>query len=316
MDLCRSLIQEQVKISEPTPSHLSGAEFFTGRPLPLLAATDHMGEGIAAHDHDFLEIVVVLSGHAEHCSIHGVQNIQRGDVVLLRPGTWHLYQNCQELVIFNCCFGMELLRRELAAFVSNPVLNYLFYMGPLSQNRKGVLTWQIPESALEECHAHLKVMESMVPLYGSFIEDEALAHLELTGRLILFLHELGRHLPDDESTLLRRPAALHPAVRQASRLLEEKATHAWTLKELAGELHLDPSYLVRLFKMGMGLSPMAYLARYRAEQAAALLLRGDLPIGDIGQEVGWSDPSYFAERFKDHFGLSPREYRSRFTDRV
>jgi hypothetical protein len=54
----------------------------------------------------------------------------------------------------------------------------------------------------------------------------------------------------------------------------------WTLTELAGHVHLAPTYLVRLFKAATGLPPMAYLAR----------------------------------RFKAHYGLSPTTYRKRFAE--
>jgi AraC-like DNA-binding protein len=86
----------------------------------------------------------------------------------------------------------------------------------------------------------------------------------------------------------------------------------WTLTELAAQVHLDPSYLVRLFKASTGLPPMAYLAQLRAEHAAALLLHTDQPITSISQAVGWPDQNYFARRFKAHYGLSATIYRARF----
>ena len=57
---------------------------------------------------------------------------------------------------------------------------------------------------------------------------------------------------------------------------------------------------------------MAYVARCRAERAAALLIQSDEPIADIAVAVGWTDPVYFARRFHQHYGLAPREYRKRF----
>ncbi len=101
---------------------------------------------------------------------------------------------------------------------------------------------------------------------------------------------------------------------RAARLLESDPRRDWTLGELAGELSLDPSYLVRLFKAGTGLPPMAYLSRHRAERAAELLLRTDRRVGEVGAEVGWPDPNHFARRFRAHFGLSPSAYRARLLD--
>jgi AraC-like DNA-binding protein len=96
------------------------------------------------------------------------------------------------------------------------------------------------------------------------------------------------------------------------RLLDSQPNLRWTLRELADQLHLSPSYLLRLFKSSTSMPPMAYLARRRVETAAGLLLDTTQPVTQIGRSVGWPDQSYFARRFKAHFGLSPSTYRSRF----
>jgi AraC family transcriptional regulator, L-rhamnose operon transcriptional activator RhaR len=98
------------------------------------------------------------------------------------------------------------------------------------------------------------------------------------------------------------------------RLLESRLTHQWTLRELADQLHLSQSHLVRLFKSSTGMPPMAYLARRRVQTAAALLLHTDQPVTQVGRAVGWPDQNYFARRFKAHFGLSASTYRRRFAD--
>ena len=94
------------------------------------------------------------------------------------------------------------------------------------------------------------------------------------------------------------------------KLLEENPAEDWSLIELAARLHLNHSHLARLFSVAIGLPPMAYLARYRAERAAPLLLNADLSVGEIGQKVGWADPNYFARRFRSFLGLSPSQYRN------
>ena len=93
-------------------------------------------------------------------------------------------------------------------------------------------------------------------------------------------------------------------------LLESQIEHSWTLGELAGSLRINASYLARLFRSGVGIPPMTYLARCRDQRAADLLLTTDLPVAEIAQKVGWEDPNYFARRFLKHFGKSPTQYRA------
>ena len=85
----------------------------------------------------------------------------------------------------------------------------------------------------------------------------------------------------------------------------------WTLEELSRQMFVGRFHLARTFAKCVGLPPMHYLARLRAERAAAMLASTDLPSPSIGAAVGWPDPAYFSRRFRAVFGISPREYRHR-----
>nr|WP_238351575.1 AraC family transcriptional regulator [Kribbella shirazensis] len=113
------------------------------------------------------------------------------------------------------------------------------------------------------------------------------------------------------SGALTRPAP-HPAVQHAMRLMEAGLDEPWTLEGLAARVNLAPGYLVRLFGSSVGMSPIAYLNRIRAERAAGLLIETELPVSTIGATVGWHDPSHATRRFRSAFGLSPSQYRSAF----
>jgi AraC family L-rhamnose operon transcriptional activator RhaR len=258
------------------------------------------------HSHSFVEIAFVLAGRATHQSLGGPQPLAAGDVVLLRPGAWHGYDDCADLVLYNCCFSAELLRRELAWTRHDQLLGYLLWTGPYSSNGNGMLTTRLDAAARTECEEHLAALDSLAhhPV-GRYRGD-------IVGRLSLIFSSLGRALAQSHETQLGQVGPAHPAVGQAMRLLESRLAYRWTLTELAEEMHLAPGYLVRLFKAATGLPPMAYLARLRAEHAATLLLQSDQPVTCIGQAVGWPDQNYFARRFKAHYGLSATTYRARF----
>jgi AraC family transcriptional regulator, L-rhamnose operon transcriptional activator RhaR len=258
------------------------------------------------HSHSFVEIAFVTSGSAIHQSLAGPQELAVGDVILLRPGAWHGYDNCRELSVYNCCFSGDLLRRELAWTREDPLLGYLLWTGPYSARARGILTVHLDDHALEQCTVHLAALDEVRGKPASQYQGD------IVGRLALLFSLLGRAVADTDAPLSTAGGPSHRAIGEVLRTLEGSLDHAWSLTELASQLHLSPGYLVRLFKNCTGLPPMAYLARLRAERAATLLLHTDQPISCIGRTVGWPDQNYFARRFKTHFGLSATTYRERF----
>jgi len=248
----------------------------------------------------------VIGGSGTHHSLAGRQHIEPGDVVLLRPGVWHGYEDCERLELFNCCFSSELLRRELAWTREDALIGYLLWSGPYSAQGRGLLTTHLDPVAHGECLTHLVALEALRH------RPVAQHRGDIVGRLALIFSGLGRALVQAQGPELDLGSPVHPAVGQAMRLLEARLAHRWTLTELAAELHLAPGYLVRLFKAAAGRPPMAYLAQLRSEYAATLLLHSDQPVTCIGREVGWPDQNYFARRFKAHYGLSATTYRTRF----
>ena len=111
------------------------------------------------HTHSFVEIAFAVGGTATHHSQAGRREMYPGDVLLLRPGVWHGYENCQRFEVYNCCFSSELLRRELSWTREDPLLGFLLWAGPYSSPGRGVLTISLPPSVLGDCLVHLDALE-------------------------------------------------------------------------------------------------------------------------------------------------------------
>jgi AraC family L-rhamnose operon transcriptional activator RhaR len=258
------------------------------------------------HTHRFVEVAFAVGGAGTHDCLAGRHFVARGDVVLLRPGVWHAYEDCDRLELYNCCFSNELLHRELAWTREDPLLGYLLWSGPYAAPRRGMLAFQLDDASLTRCVTHLEAITAL-----RYCQQERYRG-DVLGLLSLLLGELGRAAAPAAAADDLARGRPHPAVRRAMRLLESDLARPWTLTALAEELHLAPAYLVRLFKDATGLPPKAYLAQVRAERAAVLLLHTDDPVTAIGRAVGWPDQNYFARRFKAHYGLSATTYRKRF----
>jgi AraC-like DNA-binding protein len=293
-------------VDEAPPVGTSKGLFHLTEPMPAYAGCYLHRWDSPVHTHSFVEIAFAIDGTAIHHSQAGRREMRPGDVLLLRPGVWHGYENCQQFKVYNCCFSSELLRRELSWTREDPLLGFLLWAGPYSSPGRGVLSISLPPSVLGECLVHLDALAALRH------RPPALHCPDIVGRLSLLFGQLGQAVALTRDAPSDKPGPAHPAVVRAIRLLEADVARPWTLSGLAAELHLVPGYLVRLFNDATGLPPMAYLAQLRAEHAALLLLHSDEPVTSIGRRVGWPDQSGFARRFKAHYGLSATDYRKRF----
>jgi transcriptional regulator GlxA family with amidase domain len=57
---------------------------------------------------------------------------------------------------------------------------------------------------------------------------------------------------------------------------------------------------------------MAYVQAMRIEEAKQILETTDMPIDDVGHEVGYVEPASFRRLFRRSVGVTPSAYRRRF----
>lgn len=82
-----------------------------------------------------------------------------------------------------------------------------------------------------------------------------------------------------------------------------------SLEFLADQVHLESTYLSKLFKAETGINYIEFITEKRMEYAKELLGNFDLKIGDVAREVGYNTPSYFNAKFKNAYGMTPQKYR-------
>ncbi|MDA8376289.1 MAG: AraC family transcriptional regulator [Planctomycetia bacterium] len=261
------------------------------------------------HDHNFFEIVAIMGGSAEHRSDAGERPLVAGDIILLQPGVWHGYYDCNNLHIYNCCIGVEILKKHLAWTLQEPQIGALL-AGPWTA--AGQAQSLVFHAASPPLRRGCRILADL----DAYLADTAMPHAaRVISGLLLFLDELAYEY------VRRNPAAtlagrkVPERIVAAIRILETEIAHAWTRDLLAGRVYCDPAHFGRLFKTATGLAPMHYLTKLRAERAADLLLRTQEPIGAIAALVGWPDIFHFARRFKAFWGVSATEYRNQLHHR-
>jgi AraC-like DNA-binding protein len=111
---------------------------------------------------------------------------------------------------------------------------------------------------------------------------------------------------DEASQPRLTPTLLDGRVRK---ILEIVESGTFTMRDLALEFRLSPSYLQRLFKHQTGISMSAWLSEQRLQKAAHLLANSYMSVKEIAHSIGYEHASSFIRAFERRFTQAPARYR-------
>lgn len=106
----------------------------------------------------------------------------------------------------------------------------------------------------------------------------------------------------------KSPADSNPVIKIA-RYIEANADQKLTLSDLAMHFELSPSYLQKLFKTNMGVSPKAFQDGIRQQRFKALL-KADGTVTEAVFDAGFGSVSRAYENTTDQLGMTPAEYKA------
>lgn len=121
-------------------------------------------------------------------------------------------------------------------------------------------------------------------------------------QLISFLYLL-----DDGNVPTGEPGNIH--LEKALDLMQDRVYDRLRLPEVADKLGITESYMIRLFRKKLNITPMKYYTRLKVEAAAALLVDTPLAIYEIADRLHFYSEYHFSRVFKHYTGSAPTLYR-------
>ncbi len=88
------------------------------------------------------------------------------------------------------------------------------------------------------------------------------------------------------------------------------------VNEVAAYFGYNEKYITTFFKKISGTSLKTYITERKMDLAKAMLTDTNMPIAQIGYEIGFSDNHNFSNAFKKATGQSPSDYRSTYAGRT
>ncbi len=172
-----------------------------------------------------------------------------------------------------------------------------------------------PEGNPEMARGIYYAMWSLINAEFARWREEAYFPSQVELRAAETLESLQELLKRQTQTLLAPPAGQEvcPAVATVVRLMRENFSDKnLTVRRLAEEVYLTPSYLSGLFKKHTGKTISQYLTEIRIEYSMNLLMDKQIKISRIAEMAGYNDANYLTKTFKSHVGMTPTEYRNRY----
>jgi AraC family transcriptional regulator, regulatory protein of adaptative response / methylated-DNA-[protein]-cysteine methyltransferase len=92
------------------------------------------------------------------------------------------------------------------------------------------------------------------------------------------------------------------------RYIESEVDHIPTLSELCSQVEMSPSYLQRIFKQIVGVSPFQYADALRSQRLKQRLQSGE-EIADAVYDTGYGSSSQLYEKAPKQLGMTPKTYQ-------
>lgn len=156
-----------------------------------------------------------------------------------------------------------------------------------------------------------RIKRILIELIGSRDESDSMFYWQAQQHFL----ELLRCLEYEAAAIPASKPVLQLAERTEA-YLRHHFQRNLTNETLARELNYHPNYIVRCMKEVYHCTPMEYLLQYRVEQAKLLLIKTELSVGEISEQVGFNYTPYFSKCFKRHTGLSPLSFRKLYAGEV
>lgn len=253
------------------------------------------------HNHEFVEVIYVLSGSCINYIDGKAVTMKQGDLCFMAPSTVHALMSVSDSdVIFNIMLWEDSF--------SNNFPNLLNRQDAISDFFKKI---SLPLNTIPYMMFHTagdeSIQKAILDVYDEFTERDRY-FMEMMGHRMnqLFITLCRHHLEhievgvhSDQTT----DAYVYPIVS-----FIQMNYRTISLKELAATFSYSETYLSKLIKRKTGKSFKEIVELARIEEAKQLVLTTDYTLTEISQRTGYFDSSHMNRDFIKHLGLPPKKW--------
>lgn len=244
---------------------------------------------VKSHKHQFFQLQFFLSGSEQLTMAQDNLTLKANHLIIIPPDTMHHYKFLQNSTVLDIKFNVE------PAFykIIQPILNQKeFY---LNTPALLMIIQQLQTSATISTQQRLETypitLDTLLKLFLLEVYQEKVKH---------------ESLPFVKDTFVEVPR--NSKIQSMIDYLNNHYAEDITLETLSARYHYSESYITRIFRDAINMTPNQLLQKIRLEKGIQLLDSSNYPIEYIANSVGFS-LNYFSKFFKAQKGLTPTDYR-------
>ncbi|MEK5255992.1 response regulator [Paenibacillus sp. FSL F4-0125] len=128
-------------------------------------------------------------------------------------------------------------------------------------------------------------------------------------RSVIYYNDVSMYSASPQLTEQLQVKATRRVISMMIEVMNSRLQENLSLKMIADELYMNPTYLGRLFKDDVGECFSSFLTKLRIQKAKELLNNVTLKVYEVSDLVGFKDPAYFSLIFKKYMGMTPQEFQ-------
>jgi YesN/AraC family two-component response regulator len=242
------------------------------------------------HNHDFIELSIIIDGFVEYNIEKECMMINKGDILLFNPGVYHREFITEDSDLHELHIGITNFRLE--GFKKNFIL---------TKDNSPVI--RLKKHAVEFFNCCNDIIEEQK---NNALGYDLVLKALVMKLLVILLRET--HFKESVKNTVKysfESTDKQNLVKSIINFMNENYMNEISLDKIAKNMYLSPVYISKIFKEETGDSPINYLIKIRLEKAKALLEMERLPVKLAAKSVGYDDAYYFSKLFKKYYGISP-----------
>ena len=257
---------------------------------------------LPCHRHTFIEMIYVYDGKFRNDIDGRPTYLQKGELCILDPHTYHRSGLCgRNDIIINCLIRNSFFDASLfGRLINNDVFSRFFIKSVChSKNYYDHIVLHTGDNP--------KIQQLMKMVLCEYFDQGRCSHEVIKSYMVILFAEMLKVFEKDINRK-NLPVLKNMKVSDIVLYIQQNFKEV-TLESVAHQFRFHPTYLSKILKKLTGMGFIDIVHQVKINQACVLLKTTNLPVTMVANDVGYENIGFFYRIFNKQFGCTPAVYR-------